>query len=169
MSSSGSACASRQMAQPTPGYTLPYLWPEVLIEATRSRRKSHTRSGSMKGATIPPRSSVHVDGHVEAGALLQIVEGVRDLQHRLVRAVEGRAEDGHHADGVLVAELDRLLAVKVETVSLHRHVAGLDLEVVAELLPADLDVYAHDHVGPLGALPGRASPLLPAPFEGETS
>jgi hypothetical protein len=51
-----------------------------------------------------------VDRHVEAGALLQIVEGVRDLLDRFVRAVEGRAEDGDHADGVLVAELDRLLA-----------------------------------------------------------
>jgi hypothetical protein len=65
--------------------------------------------------------------------------------------------------------LDRLLAIEVETVTLHRHVAGLDLEVVAELLPADLDVYPHDHVGTLGALSGRASPLLPAAFEGESS
>src|SRR5829696_1954133 len=157
------------MAQPTPGYT-----PAVLV--TRGVDRGHPLKAEVpheigidEGRDHPPRSPVHVDGHVEAGALLQIVEGVRDLLDRLVRAVEGRAEDGHHADGVLVAELDRLLAVKVETVSLHRHVAGLDLEVVAELLPADLDVYAHDHVGPLGALPGRASPLLPAPFEGETS
>src|SRR5215217_5184096 len=50
----GQASGSRQMAQPTPGYTLPYLWPEVLIEATRGRRKSHTKSGSRKGAIMPP-------------------------------------------------------------------------------------------------------------------
>src|SRR5215203_1178206 len=81
-------------------------------------------------------------------------------------AGDGSTEDGHHADGVLVAELDRLLAIEVETVTLHRHVAGLDLEVVAELLPADLDVYAHDHVRFVGALPGRAPPLLPATLEG---
>src|SRR5215207_7951803 len=84
---------------------------------------------------------------------------------RLVRAVEGRTEDGYHADGVLVAELHCLLAVHVETVPLHRHVAGLDLEVVAELLPADLDVYAHDHVRPICALSGYTPSLLPAAFE----
>src|SRR5215213_8909123 len=99
---------------------------------------------------------------------LQIIESVRDLLHRLVRAVEGRAEDGDHADGVLVAEFRRLFAVQVETVSLHRYVAGLDLEVVAELLPADLDVYAYYHVRPICALSCSASPLLPAAFEGQS-
>src|SRR5215208_3867213 len=98
---------------------------------------------------------------------LQIIESVRDLLHRLVGTVEGRTEDGDHADGVLVAEFRRLFAVQVETVPFHRHVAGLDLEVVAELLPADLDVYAHDHVGLLGVLSGRAPPLLPEAFEGQ--
>ena len=91
------------------------------------------------------------------------------ILNRLVRTVEGRTEDGDHADGVLVADLYCLFTIQVETVPFHRHVAGLDLEVVAELLPADLDVYAHDHVGLLGALPGRVSLLLPAALQGEAS
>ena len=51
---------------------------------------------------------VDVHRDVEAGPLLQLVERGADLGHRLVRAVEGRAEDRDDADGVLVAELDGL-------------------------------------------------------------
>src|SRR5215211_5160743 len=116
-----------------------------------------------------PRCPVHVDRHVQARAPLQIVEGIRELDNRFVRTVEGGTADGDNADGVLVAELGRLFAVEVETVPLHWHVTGLHLEVVAELLPADLDVYAHDHVRPICALAGRASPLLPAALEGQSS
>src|SRR5215208_4972645 len=120
--------------------------------------------GVYKGSYHSSRSPIYVDRHVEAGTLLQIVEGLRDLGHRLGGTVEGRAEHGDHADGVLVAELHRLFAIQVEPIPFHRHVAGLHLEVVAELLPADLDVYAHDHVRPLDALSCRSPPLLPAAF-----
>ena len=39
---------------------------------------------------------------------------------RLVAAVEGRAEDRHHADRVLVAQCDGLLGAQMEAVPLHR-------------------------------------------------
>src|SRR5215469_11147105 len=42
------------MTQPTPGYTRPYLCPEVLMDATRGTRKSHSRSGWRNGATNAP-------------------------------------------------------------------------------------------------------------------
>ena len=44
-------CASRQTTQPRPGYTRPYLWPLVLMDATFLRRKSlpGTRAGRRFG------------------------------------------------------------------------------------------------------------------------
>ena len=53
----------------------------------------------------------------------------------------------------------------MEDVALQRHVAGLDLPVVGELLPHHLDVGAHDDVGPVGGLPGRPARLLPAALQ----
>ena len=54
-----------------------------------------------------------MDRHVRAAARLQRVQGRADLGDRLVAAVEGRAEDRDHADGVLVARVDRLRARQV--------------------------------------------------------
>ena len=72
---------------------------------------------------------------------------------RLVRPVEGRAQDGDDPDRVLVAALDGLLGGEVEAIALHRHEPHLDVPVVRELLPADLDVDAHDDVRLVGRLP----------------
>ena len=84
--------------------------------------------------------------------LLEGVERRADLRDRLVGAVEGRAEDGDDADRVLVAELHGLVGREVEAVALHRHEARLDVPVVGELLPADLDVDAHHQVRLVGRL-----------------
>ena len=92
------------------------------------------------------RGAVDVDGDVEARLRLELVERLADLLDRLVGAVEGRAEDRDDADRVLVAELHRLLGAEVEPVALHRHEAHLDVPVVGELLPADLDVDPHHEV-----------------------
>jgi hypothetical protein len=43
---------------------------------------------------------------VETGPLLELVQGIADLLHRFVGAVERRSEDGDNADCVLVAALD---------------------------------------------------------------
>ena len=94
-------------------------------------------------------------GTSRPGVGLELVQRGADLRHRLVAAVERRAEDGDDADRVLVTLLDRLLRVEVEPVALHRHEAHLDVPVAAELLPAHLHVDAHDHVGLVGRLPGR--------------
>ena len=106
-----------------------------------------------------------MDGDVEPGLVLQRVEGCADLLHRLIAAVEGRAQDGHHADRVLIALRDRFLGAKVKAVALHRHHAGLDVPVAAELLPAHLHVGAHDEVRAIGRLAGVAAALAPAPLE----
>ena len=106
-----------------------------------------------------------MERHVEPLLALELVERRRDLLDRLVAAVERRAEDRHDADRVLVAQCDGLVGSEVEAVALHRHQARLDVPVAAELLPADLDVDAHDQVRSVGRLAGRAHPLAPAPLE----
>ena len=53
----------------------------------------------------------------------------------------------------------------MEPLTLHRREARLDLEVVAELVPADLDVDPHHQVGPCGVRTRRAALLLPTTFE----
>ena len=104
---------------------------------------------------------------VKAGLRLQLVERCGDLLHGLVRPVERRAEDRHDSDRVLVAALDGLLGGEVEAITLHRHEPHLDVPVVRELLPAHLDVDAHDDVRLVGRLPRGSSRLLPAPLERE--
>ncbi len=113
----------------------------------------------------PAGGAVDVQRDVEAGALLEVVERSRDLRNRLVRAVEGRSEDGDDPDRVLVAERHRLLAVQREAVALHRDEAHLDVPVVRELLPAHLDVDAHDDVWLVGGLAGGAAGLVPAALQ----
>ena len=110
----------------------------------------------MNGAMKPPEAASTCTGHGDAGVGLVVVERRADLLHRLVGAVHGRAEDGDDADGVLVDVVEQPVGGQVEDVALERHVARLDLPVVGELLPDHLDVAAHDDVGPVGRLPGRA-------------
>ena len=110
-----------------------------------------------------------MDRHVDPRSLLQVVERGADLLHRLVRAVEGRAEDRDDADRVLVAPLDRLLGGEVEAVAFHRDEAHLDVPVVRELLPADLDVDPHDEIRLVRGPAGRLAALLPAALEREAA
>ncbi len=49
------------MSQPTPGYTSPYLWPEALIDATCSRRKSHYEVGLGEWGDERPAGAVDVN------------------------------------------------------------------------------------------------------------
>ena len=106
----------------------------------------------MNGATNAPDAPSTCTGTSMPGLALEGVERVADLLDRLVGAVEGRAEDRDDADRVLVAELHGLLGREVEAVALHRHEAHLDVPVVRELLPADLDVDAHHEVRLVGRL-----------------
>ena len=108
-----------------------------------------------------------MDGDVEPRLALERVQGLADALHRLVRAVECRPEDRDDADRVLVAELHRLLGREVEAVALHGHEPHLDVPVVRELLPADLDVDAHHEVGLVVRLALGRAPLLPASLERE--
>ncbi len=115
------------------------------------------------------RGAVHVHRHVDAGPLLVGVQRLADLLDRLVGAVEGGAEDGDDADGVLVAALHGLLGRQVQPVAFHRHEAHLHVPVVGELLPAHLDVDAHHEIGLVRGLALGLAPLLPAALEGEAA
>ena len=112
-----------------------------------------------------PGSAVDVDGDVDIRVLLEGIERVADLFHRLVGAVEGRAQDRDDANRVLIAKLHCFFGRKVEAVALHRHESHLDVPVVRELLPAHLDVDSHDEVRLVGWLPVGCALLVPAPLE----
>src|SRR5579859_6462573 len=93
--------------------------------------------------------SIDVNGNVEAGACLQLVEGVADLFDRLELQGEGDAKGDDDADGVFVAALEDFIGGEQEAVAFHGDLADLDVEVAAELMPADLDG-AHDEVWGFG-------------------
>ena len=88
-----------------------------------------------------------------------------DLGDRLVHAGVGHAHDRDDADGVLVDVLLELEAVEHLVLLGDRHVARLDVPVVAELLPAHLHRAGEDEVGLLGRLARRAPCQLPAALE----
>ena len=97
----------------------------------------------------PPEAASTCTGTETPLSRLVLVERRADLLHRLVAAVHRRAEDGDHADRVLVHVLEQPVGGQVEDVALQRHVPRLDLPVVGELLPHHLDVAAHDDVRPV--------------------
>ena len=92
----------RQMTQPRPGYTRPYLWPEVLIEATRGDPEVPLQSGCRNGAIMPPEAPSTWIGMSRPVSAWMLVQGRGDLVDRLVHAGVGDAHDRHDADGVLV-------------------------------------------------------------------
>src|SRR5207248_11420751 len=110
------------------------------------------------------RGGGDVGGDVRAPAGGEGVQGIGDVEHRLVGAVEGGAKDRHDADGVLVAVGDGRLGGEVGGRA-DRHQPGLDVPVPAELLPYDLDVGPHDQVGPVGRGPRGDPAPSPVPLE----
>lgn len=58
--------------------------------------------GLQEGCDHAPGCAVDVIGDIEAGLLLDPVEGRSDLGHRLIHSRVGYAHDGDDADGVLV-------------------------------------------------------------------
>ena len=115
-----------------------------------------------KGRDHPARRPVDVHWHVQAGVLLDRVEGLADFLDRLVDARVCDAHDGDHANGVLVHEVLEERAVKGGVVNRHGHKPHLDIPVVAELLPAHLHPGAHDEVRLVDAQPGVAALGTPA-------
>ena len=104
-----------------------------------------------------------------SGLGLDAVQGFGDLCDRLIDAGIGDAHDRDDADRVLVDVLVEFESIEALVLVGDRNVAGLDVPVVAELLPAHLHRAGQDQVGLLGGQPGRAARLLPAPLERQTA
>ena len=132
--------------------------PEVPVEIGVEERCDH-RAGR----------AVDVDGHVHVSRRLERVERASDPCDVLVGAVVGRAEHRDDADGVVIAALRRPVERQVGGVGTHVDQASLDVEVAAELLPAHLNVGAHDEVRGGGVLTRGMASVPPPVLEGQTS
>jgi hypothetical protein len=123
----------------------------------------------MKGGDEPPGGRVDVNRHVDAGVRLDPVEGGGYLSHRLIHPGVGDTEDRDDSDRVLVHVIGEAVAVEHLVLLADRHQPRLDIPVVGELLPADLNRRAHHQVRLLGRLAGGPTRLRPAPLQGEAT
>ena len=112
--------------------------------------------------------SVDVDGDVEPGLGLQLVERDADLVDRLELQSERNAESNDHADGVFVTALEHFFRREQQAVAFHGDFADLDVEVAAKLVPADLH-RAHDEVRSIGGFALGALAFAPFPLEGQAA
>src|ERR1035441_4273991 len=152
------------MIHPTPGNTRPYLWPDVLMDFTRGRRKSQTISGCRKGATKAPLAPSTWIGI--SSPVLSFRRSRADAQslHILVVASEGAPKDGDDADRILVAHGRSSFGIGYEPVTLQGNAAFFHIPIADEFVPADLGVGAHDDVGPIRGFASLAHFLAPAPL-----
>ena len=100
--------SSRQMIHPTPAYTSPNLWPEVLIDLTRGSSKflsliSIPGQGTLHKRILPswPTSmcvgkrrnettggGIDVNGDIDASLSLIFIQNIRDLRYWLVMTLQ---------------------------------------------------------------------------------
>src|SRR4051794_38696561 len=123
------------MSQPIPVYTSPYLWPETLIERTRSSRKSHGESWYRNGQTKPPLAPSMCSG--TSSPFSSRTRTSTSLMPTNVVGVAGerRAQHGGDPDRVLVDVRLDVLGADRELLRLQGDDAQLDVEVAAELVP----------------------------------
>ena len=126
--------------------------PEVPLDVGGAER-------CQKGTAGP----VDMDVDVESGVGLQRVEGVGERLDRLIGTGVGDAERGHDHDRVLVDSLQHVVDVHRVVARRHRHLAHLDVPVLGELVPHDLDRSAH-HVRAIGRQTGRRPLGPPTPL-----
>ncbi|CAH0195402.1 hypothetical protein SRABI128_01611 [Microbacterium sp. Bi128] len=110
-----------------------------------------------------------MDLDVPAVLGLDLVELRGDLLDRLVEAGVGLTEDRDDADGVLVDVLLQLEAVEHEVLLGDGHVTGLNVPVVAELLPHHLHAGREHEVRQPGRLALGGATLLPQTLQRETA
>ncbi len=124
--------------------------------------------GLGEGRKESAAGSVDVDGDVEAGVGLQLVESDADGVDRLELEGEGDAESDDDADGVFIATLEDLFWREQEAITFHGDFADFDVEITAELVPANLN-RAHDKVGSAGTEAFGLAALAPIPLEGQSA
>ena len=138
------------------------------MDLTLGRRKSQTRSGSQNGARKPPLAASTWIGMSRSTSLLQLIQSLRDGLHRLVLAAGSHAECGYDHDGIFVTQSQRLFRAHQQTVTFERNLPDLDIEIAAELVPADLH-RSTNQIRPVGRFALRAHPGSPAPFRRQTA
>src|SRR6516164_7649817 len=100
----------------------------------------------------------------DSGLFFVLIKSVVNLVDFIVFTGEGLAGDRHHADGVFVYILIKVLGGKPVIARLQRHNPRLDVEIAQKLFPDDLDVAAGYHVWATGVLSDLLSSLPPIPF-----
>ena len=79
---------------------------EIPAQLRRIKRRN-------KGTGCP----IDMDGDVEPGALLQLIQLLLDGFYRLIAAIKGAAEHTHHANGVLIASRHRAFGGHLQVVA----------------------------------------------------
>lgn len=121
--------------------------------------------GDDEGSDETTAGCVDVDGDIDVLGDEQVVDGLGVL---VTTGVSG-AKNGYNTNGVLVDEINSLLGIDQETITLAEDVLLVNLKVANSLLPADLDGGRHDQVGALGALALSLATELPAALHGQNS
>lgn len=103
--------------------------------------------GVSKRSHESARSTVDVDGHVKASALLQVVERVGEFLDRFVVTGVGASQNGKDTNRILIDLFNCLFDVEA-VVRLWRdgHFASLNIKVPTKLLDAHLAVCAEDEI-----------------------
>ena len=79
---------------------------EIPAQLRRIKRRN-------KGTGCP----IDMDGDVEPGALLQLIQLLLDGFNRLIAAIKGAAEHTHHTNGVLIASRHRAFGGHLQVVA----------------------------------------------------
>ena len=109
--------------------------------------------------------AIDMNGDVEAGLFLKLVESGAERKHVLIVSGKGAAQHGDNANGVLVTGRGDALRVGDNLVCFEGNLPGLDVPIAGEFVPADLGIGARDQVRLVCRLAHLAHLLTPAPLE----
>mmetsp|Transcript_100500 Transcript_100500/g.292952 ORF Transcript_100500/g.292952 Transcript_100500/m.292952 type:complete len:531 (-) Transcript_100500:117-1709(-) len=101
----------------------------------------------LEGRREASRGRVHVDANLHALLLVELLQHGVNLPDWVVLASVVVAQDGHHADGVLVDERPHVLRAHGKGLVGGRDKLRLDVHVAEQLLPARLEARGDDEVG----------------------
>ncbi|MNC43150.1 hypothetical protein D3C75_920000 [compost metagenome] len=102
--------------------------------------------------------------NIQAGFLLQAIQRITDLFHRLVLAGERHAQRWHDTNGVFVNALEHFFRVHDQTIAFQRDFTQLYVKVTSKLVPADL-YRATNQVRFIARQPLLGTLFAPLPFQ----
>ena len=107
-----------------------------------------------------------MDGNIQTGIPLKLVQGIGNLLHRFILAGKRHAQGGHYTDGIFIAAFDDLFNRHNQTVPFHGDLPKFYIPVASEFVPADLHRTA-DHIWLIRWLTLGTHLLPPSPFHGQ--